>query len=129
MRYVISISGSLLALLALNIIVSAFKPVIFHPYWHNNAYIIGAGISTAIVVILFVVEKYKASIFRMLSYLAFVGMIISVAVAWHYAAIFVNSANFEASAGKIWYVSYHVFLAMFVPVIAIAIRRLLPARF
>ncbi len=127
MRYVISIAGSLIVLFLLQVAVSTFKPVVFHPFWHDKAHLIGAGIGIAIAVFLYVVEKYKASIFKILSYLIFAGMIISLTVAWYYAGIFVNSANFEASAGKNWYVSYHAFLAMFVPVIALIIRRFIPA--
>ncbi len=127
MKYVISIAGSLIALFLLQVAVSTFKPVVFHPFWHDKAHLIGAGIGVIIVVILYVVEKYKATIFKILSYLVFAGMIISLSIAWYYAGIFVNSANFEASAGKNWYVAYHVFLAMFVPVIALIIRRLIPA--
>lgn len=126
MRYVISIAGSLAALFLLQVAVSTFKPVVFHPYWHDKAHLIGAGTGVAIVVFLYVLEKYRVSIFKILNYLIFAGMIISLFIAWYYASIFVNSANFEASAGKIWYVSYHVFLAMFVPVIAITMRRFLP---
>lgn len=128
MKHIISIAGSLFVLFLLKVAVSNFKPVIFHPYWHEKAHLFSAGIGIVIVVFLYVVEKYKAAAFKMLSYLIFAGMIISLAISWYYASIFVNSANFEASAGKIWYVSYHVFLAMFVPVVAIAVRRFVPAK-
>ncbi|MBL1419655.1 MAG: hypothetical protein COC24_004015 [Alphaproteobacteria bacterium] len=51
---------------------------------------------------------------------------ITTAVTYYYARIFIDSADFEPTAGFVWYIGYHIGVALFIPTVAYILQKILP---
>ncbi len=123
MRIVVALAGSLLALWAFQTVVSNFTLTIYHPIWNIRATMIGGAIGLAVILLLILLERKLPAATKSGGMIAGILFVVAMAVTWYYAGIFVNSANFEAFAGQIWFFGYIAAMAMLVPVVALVIRR------
>ena len=128
MKKTVALTGSLLVLYLVQILVSKFSLTIYHPFWNIKATLIGGAIGLAILVIIYLLEIRYPAASRLLFTLVGILLVISIAITWNYASIFVNSADFEALAGKVWFFGYIVTMAMLVPVAGLTIGRLMPGK-
>lgn len=127
MKNSISLAGSLLILAILSSTGTFAKYSLSHPFWETKATLIGGAIGIAITLLLFWVINRWQSVSSMLSILVGLLFAASIFTTWYYARIFIDSAVFEPLAGKIWFFGFHVLAALFVPLIALTIRKFIPA--
>ncbi len=126
MKNLISLAGALLLLAILQMFGLFSKYSLSHPFWEMKATITGAGIGVVISLILLYASARWRSIFPMLTTLVSVLLVICIAVTWYFARVFINSEVFEPLAGKIWFFGFHGLVALFVPLVTVAIRKFLP---
>ncbi|WP_299847244.1 hypothetical protein [uncultured Roseovarius sp.] len=94
-----------------------------HPFWHVQATMIGAGIGVALTVGLCWLGGRAPGVARALRWLCMLGLPVALAVTWYAAQYFINSADYEPFAGKVWYLGYHATVALFVTLIGTYLPR------
>lgn len=94
--------------------------------WYGKATLIGGVIGIIIYFGLDWVGSKNPVMAKWLPILIIVDFLIAVAVTYFYARIFIDSAVFERTAGYVWYIGYHVGVALFVPAAAFALQKILP---
>lgn len=109
-----------LALLALAQMTGLIRALdLAHPFWALKATLIGAGIGGLLAAGLFWLDR------RALSAIAAIGFLVALITTWRAARIFIDSADYEPLAGKVWFLGYHVTAALFVAVAALGLARVL----
>lgn len=126
MKNLISLAGSLLILAILSGTGIFADYSLSHPFWQTKATLVGGAIGIAIALLLFWAFNRWQSTSSMLSILVGLLFAASIFTTWYFARIFIDSAVFEPLAGKIWFFGYHVLVALFVPIVALIIRRFIP---
>lgn len=99
-----------------------------HPFWHVQATMIGAGIGVVLTVGLCWLGGVAPGAATILRRLAVLGLPVALAVTWYAARYFINSADYEPLAGKVWYLGYHLSVALFVAVLATYLARIFARR-
>lgn len=127
MKNSISLAGSLLILTVLSVTGIFADYSLSHPFWQTKATLIGGAIGVAITLLLFWVFNRWKSVSSMLSILVGILFAVSIFTTWYFARVFIDSAVFEPLAGKIWFFGFHVLVALFVPAIALTVRKFMPA--
>ena len=123
----ISLAGSLLVLAILSFTGIFADYSLSHPFWQSKATLVGGAIGIVLTLILFWVFNRWQSVSSMFSMLAGIMFVASIFTTWYFARVFIDSAVFEPLAGKIWFFGFHVLVALFVPVVALIIRKFMPA--
>lgn len=99
-----------------------------HPFWHVQATMIGAGIGVVLTVGLCWLGGVAPGAATFLRRLAVLGLPVALAVTWYAARYFINSADYEPLAGKVWYLGYHLSVALFIAVLATYLARIFARR-
>lgn len=93
-----------------------------HPFWHNRATLVGAGFGVLLAIALLWLQN------RIVTGLTVIGFLVSILTVWRAAAVFINSADYEPLAGRIWFFGYHATIALFVALAAVGIYSILERR-
>ena len=94
-----------------------------HPYWHIQATMIGAAIGVALTVGLCWLGGAAPRLARVLRWVAILDLPVALGVTWWAAQTFINAADYDPIAGKIWHLGYHAFVALLVTVVATYLPR------
>ena len=127
MKNLISLAGALLLLAILQMFGLFSKYSLSHPFWEMRATLVGGGIGVVLSLILLYAFARWRPVFPMLTMLVSVLFVICISVTWYFARVFINSEVFEPLAGKIWFFGFHGLVALFVPLVTVTIRKLLPS--
>ncbi|MFD1160673.1 hypothetical protein [Roseovarius aestuarii] len=96
-----------------------------HPFWHVQATMIGAGLGVALTVGLCWLGGRAPGLAKLLRRLCILGLLVALGVTLYAARYFINSADYEPVAGRIWYLGYHATVALFVMLIGTYLPRLI----
>jgi len=92
-----------------------------HPFWQTRATMAGgfAGAAIALGLAWFAGRRERVS--RGLPAAGAVALAAALLVTWRAARIFIDSADFQPLAGKVWFLGYHVLAALVVITVALAV--------
>lgn len=117
MRWVgLTVAVGLMALLHVAGTMQALN--LSHPFWHAKATLIGTGAGLVLTVGLCWLGGVAPGPARMLEVLSLIALPVALAVTWYAARIFINSADYEPFAGKVWFLGYHALVALLVVAVA-----------
>lgn len=88
--------------------------------WYGKATLIGGAIG---IILALGANRLNKNTLNMALIALFA---ITVTVTYYYARIFIDSADFEPTAGFAWYIGYHIGVALFVPTAAYILQKTLP---
>ncbi|PCI86416.1 MAG: hypothetical protein COB24_09630 [Hyphomicrobiales bacterium] len=88
--------------------------------WYGKATLIGGagGIILALAAYWFNKNSLNITLIALFA--------ITAAITYYYARIFIDSADFEPTAGFVWYIGYHIGAALFIPTAAYVLQKILP---
>ncbi|MGL1922403.1 MAG: hypothetical protein OCD03_15395 [Hyphomicrobiales bacterium] len=93
--------------------------------WYGQATLIGGAAGVLLTLALTWVMSKNPAMAKWLPILILTDFIMAVGFTYYFARIFIDSANFESTAGFIWYIGYHVAVALFVPLATFALQKIL----
>lgn len=88
--------------------------------WYGKATLIGGIIG---IIITFGSQWFRKPALNIIILALFA---LTLAITFYYARIFIDSADFEPTAGFVWYIGYHIGVALFIPAAAYILQKILP---
>ncbi len=128
MKNILSIIVALLVLGALQWTGVFARLNLSHPWWGMKATLTGAAIGAALTLVIMWAISRKPATASTFGMLAIVLLAISAAVTIYGATTFINAEEFEPLAAQFWFLGYNSFAAIFVPVVSLAVRKMLIGR-
>ena len=92
-----------------------------HPFWQARASVTGGAIGAVLAIGLVWLAARRPGSLRIVSAGALLALPASLAVTWRAARTFIDSADFEPLAGRVWFLGYHAVAALVVLGAALAI--------
>lgn len=94
--------------------------------WFSKATLIG-GLVGSILVLFIIWLKFSKPVFsKLLETFLVTDFFITVGITYYFARIFIDSADFEPTAGFVWYIGYHIGVALFIVTAASVLQKILP---
>lgn len=94
--------------------------------WYGKATLIGGAIGIIITLGAQWLGNKNPVMKKWLPILLTFDFLMALGVTYYFARIFIDSADFEPTAGYVWYIGYHIGVALFVPVATFALQKILP---
>lgn len=94
--------------------------------WFPQATLIGGVIGIVITLGLTWVMSKNPVMAKWLPILIITDFLVAVGFTYYFARIFIDSADFEPTAGFVWYIGYHIAVALFIPTATFALQKILP---
>ena len=114
------LSGAVvLALLVLSGAMAAAD--LAHPFWQTQATLAGGGAGVVISLLPAWAAQRRGRLPRWLPIAGLTGLAAALVVTWRAARVFIDSADYQPLAGKIWFFGYHALAALIVITIALAV--------
>lgn len=95
--------------------------------WYGKATLIGGAVGIIIALAVQWLSGRNPVLAKWLPILLFTDFLIVSGITYYFARIFIDSADFEPTAGFVWYIGYHIGVALFIPVAAIVLQKILPS--
>jgi hypothetical protein len=109
--------AALLAVLWLSGAMSAAD--LAHPYWQTRGTLTGGAAGMVAALALLAVARGRARRLRVLLVTGLAALGVALVVTWRAARTFIESADFEPLAGKVWFLGYHALAALIVVAVAL----------
>lgn len=94
--------------------------------WYGKATLIGGIIGVILTLGLNWLNTKNPIFAKWAPMLIITDFLMAVGFTYYFARIFIDSADFEPQAGFIWYIGYHIAVALFVPAATYVLQKILP---
>ena len=95
-----------------------------HPFWQTRASLIGGGVGLLVAAALLWIMRFRHGLLRHMVSGAALALSVVVYFTWRSARIFIDSADYEAAAGQMWFLGYHMTCALLVAFVALLVASL-----
>jgi len=125
MRIILSclVGLAVLAVLALSGAMTATD--LAHPFWLMSASQASGAGGVVLAAGLLWLQGSRAGLAKVLGWAALVLLPLSALVTWRAARVFIDSADFQPLAGKLWFLGYHALAGLIVLTVAWGVARVL----
>ncbi len=97
-----------------------------HPFWQTRASLTGGMVGAMLGGGLLWVAGGKPTLARTMAWSMGMSLAVVLFITWRAARIFITSADFEAAAGQLWFLGYHLVAATLVALIALIVAQRMP---
>ncbi len=98
-----------------------------HPFWQTRASLTGGMVGVMLGGGLLWITGSKPALARTMAWSMSMALAAVLFITWRAAQTFINSADFEAAAGELWFLGYHLVAATLVALVALVVAQKLPA--
>lgn len=116
--------AAVLAFLVLTGLLSAAQ--LTHPFWQTRASLTGGVVGVMLGGGLLWMTDSKPALARTMAWSMGMALAVVVFITWRAARTFITSAEFEAAAGELWYLGYHLVAAFLVALVAMVVVAKMP---
>ncbi|WP_371229127.1 hypothetical protein [Roseovarius sp. 2305UL8-3] len=116
---------AVLAVLVLSGLLAAVE--LTHPFWQTRASLTGGVVGVMLGGGLLWITGSKPALARTMAWSMGISLGIVLFITWRAAQTFITSADFEAAAGELWFLGYHLVAATLVALVALIVAQRMPA--